>query len=451
MKNMKITTTLILLSGLLLISGFPATAQQTVSLSLKQAREIAAERAFTVRQSMADVETARQQVKELTATGLPQVNASVGYNDNIGLPVQLVPGDFFGQPGQDIEVQFGTKYSGNAGLSVNQLIFSGSYLVGLQAARTFLAKSEEERKKSVVDIKKTVSEAYFLVLATQEGIRIVDSTLAITEKLAGETRVIYENGLTEETEYDQLQLMVSELQVNKANALNQLSVARSFLKYHLGLPGSTELILTQTMGELIDEMAPAALLDRSFDPGGNIDFRILKKQQDLAYLDLRRQKSLYLPSVSAFLNYQTQAQRAEWDFFDPLGKWYSSSVWGINMNIPIFSSGERMAKVKQARVQVEKTQIAEEQVGSSLKIQHENAASELRNALLTYGTTDQNRELSGKIYLRTSIKFQEGLAGSLDLMNAHNQYLNSQSQYINASLNVLNRSVAMESLLENPE
>ncbi|MCO5258026.1 MAG: TolC family protein, partial [Lentimicrobium sp.] len=101
--------------------------------------------------------------------------------------------------------------------------------------------------------------------------------------------------------------------------------------------------------------------------------------------------------------------------------------------------------------QVEKTQIAEEQVGSSLKIQHENAASELRNALLTYGTTDQNRELSGKIYLRTSIKFQEGLAGSLDLMNAHNQYLNSQSQYINASLNVLNRSVAMESLLENPE
>ncbi|MBW6492638.1 MAG: TolC family protein [Lentimicrobium sp.] len=451
MKKITKTYNILLITSLILFSCKLAFSQQTVSLSLEQARELASENAFSVRQSVTDVETARQQIRELTATGLPQVNANVVYNDNIGLPVQLVPGDFFGQPGEDIEVQFGTKYSGIAGLNVNQLIFSGSYLVGLQAARTFLAKSDEERKKSVVDIKKTVSEAYFLVLATEEGIRIIDSTLAITAKLAEETRIIFENGLTEETDTDQLQLMVAELEVSRANSTNQLTVARSFLKYHLGLPISTEVILTENLDELIYGTSSAVLLEKSFNPGENIDFRILKKQQELAYLDLRQQKSLSLPSLSAFLNYQTQAQRASWDFFDPKGKWYSSSVWGINMNIPIFSSGERLAKVNQARTRVEKTLIAEEQVRSSLKIQHENTRNELQNALLTYGTTRKNRELSEKIYRRIGIKFQEGLSGSLDLMNAHNQYLNSQSQYINASLNVLNKSVSLESLLEIPE
>ena len=121
------------------------------------------------------------------------------------------------------------------------------------------------------------------------------------------------------------------------------------------------------------------------------------------------------------------------------------------MNIPIFSSGDRKAKVNQAKVQVEKTMIAEEQVGNSLKIQYQNTSNELRNALLTYGTTQQNRALSEKIFRRTGVKYQEGISGSLDLMNAHNQYLNTQSQYINAAMNVLNKSVALESLTETPE
>lgn len=421
-------------------------AQQPISLSLKQAQEIAAENAYNVRLAETDIETARQQVKELTATGLPQVNGSIGYNDNIGLPVQLVPGDFFGQPGQDIEVQFGTKYSANAGLSVNQLLFSGSYLVGLQAANAFLEKSREDKAKSVIDIRKTVAEAYFLVLATEEGINIIDSSLSITRKLTEETRITFENGMVEETDFDQLNLMVSNLEVSKSNSLNMLKIARSYLYFHLGYPENTEVILTQDIASLIEELKPLALIEENFDLFSNIDYRIMKRQQELAALQLKQQKSLYLPSLSAFLNYQTQAQRANWDFFDSKGKWYSSSVWGVNMSIPIFSSGERRAKVNQARAQVEKTLVAGEQVERSLKIQYKNTADELKDALLTYGTSNQNKELSEKIFRRTGIKYQEGISGSLDLLNTQRQYLDSQSQYINAALNVLNKSIALQSM-----
>lgn len=421
-------------------------AQQPISLSLKQAQEIAAENAYNVRLAETDIETARQQVKELTATGLPQVNGSIGYNDNIGLPVQLVPGDFFGQPGQDIEVQFGTKYSANAGISVNQLLFSGSYLVGLQAANAFLEKSREDKAKSVIDIRKTVAEAYFLVLATEEGINIIDSSLSITRKLTEETRITFENGMVEETDFDQLNLMVSNLEVSKSNSLNMLKIARSYLNFHLGYPENTEVILTQDIASLIEELKPLALIEENFDLFSNIDYRIMRRQQELAALQLKQQKSLYLPSLSAFLNYQTQAQRANWDFFDSKGKWYSSSVWGVNMSIPIFSSGERRAKVNQARAQVEKTLVAGEQVERSLKIQYKNTADELKDALLTYGTSNQNKELSEKIFRRTGIKYQEGISGSLDLLNTQRQYLDSQSQYINAALNVLNKSIALQSM-----
>ncbi|PKP52993.1 MAG: hypothetical protein CVT92_06425 [Bacteroidetes bacterium HGW-Bacteroidetes-1] len=422
-------------------------AQQPVELSLKNAREYALKHNFELRNAQLDIETARYKVKETVATGLPQASASIGYNDNIGLPVQLVPGDFFGQPGEDIEVQFGTKYSSSLGASVTQLLFSGSYLVGLQASRAYLEQSKKNYIKSKTEVNKTVSDAYFMVLTTQESIVVIDSTLAITNKLANQTRVIVENGFAEETELDQLELLISELEVGRTNALSQLGIAEAFLKYQLGLDDKSQIVLTESLASLTEELAAEQLFAKQFQVNNNIDFQILKNQQQLALLQVKLEKSNYLPTLSAFLNYQTQAQRQEWDFFNADGKWYASSVFGINMKIPLFSSGERFAKVKQAQFQYEKTKVAEEMISTTLNLNYQTNRNDLQNALLTYQNTRNNKAIAEKIFRRTSIKYTEGMAGSLDLLNTHNQYLSAQSQYINAALNLLQKSVALETLL----
>ncbi len=442
------------LKFLLIIACFLAFSgkiwsQEVVTLNLEQAKQIALQNNYNLRNSLNDIEVARYQVKETIATGLPQVSATVSYNDNIGLPVQLVPGDFFGQPGQEIEVQFGTKYSSSASATLNQLLFSGSYIVGLQAAKSFLEQSEKNYQKNRIEVIKSVSEAYFLVLATQESIEVIDSTLSITRKLAYQTGIIVENGFGEETDLDQFELLVSELEIARTNALNQHNIAESFLKYQLGMDDKKTIVLTQTITGLIDTSAPQTVMTKPFELSNNIDYRILKNQQHLALLQLRLEKSAYLPTLSAFLNYQTQAQRQEWDFLDTKGKWYSSSVLGVTMNIPIFSSGERYSKVKQAYFQFEKTKVAEEQISTSLKLQYETILNELNNALLTYENSIKNKAVAEKIFQRTGVKYTEGLAGSLDFLNAHNQYLNTQSQYINAALNVLNKTTSLESLLSS--
>jgi outer membrane protein len=431
-----------------LLFGNQLFAQKQIKLSLEQARTYALEHNHTLKVAALDVESARYRVKESTATGLPQIDATINYIDNIGLPVQLLPGEFLDMPGEDIAIQFGTKYNASASGTINQLLFSGSYLVGLQAAKTFLEKTRQDYIKNQIEVNKTVSEAYFLVLATQESLAVIDSTLSITSRLAEETRIIVSEGFAEETELDQLELLVAELEISRMNANTQMDIALAFLKYQLGITDDTRLELSENLFELATQSLPEKITKESFSANRNIDFQVLKKQQELAHLQLKLEKSHYLPTLSAFLNYQTQAQRQVWNFFDNKGKWYSSSMVGITMNIPIFSSGERHARVQQARFQFEQTLIAEKQVKTSLQLQYESTLNELSTAWQTFNNSTHNKQLASRIFQRTGVKYSEGMAGSLDLLNTHNQYLSAQSRYINSALNLLNQYVALESLMQ---
>lgn len=426
-------------------------SQQPLNLTLEKAKAYAQQHNFELRNAQLDIETAQYKIKETIATGLPQVSANIGYTDNIGLAVQLVPGDFFGRPGEDIEVQFGTKYSGNMSATVNQLLFSGSYIVGLQASRAYLEQSKKTLLKTKNDVNKAVSSTYFMILATQEGIAVIDSTLNITRKLAQQTKTIVENGFAEVTEFDQLSLLVADLENSRTNALNQLEVSKAMLKYQLGLEAKQEIVLTETLASLALQTATDKLLAQQFNLSNNIDFQILKNQQHLAALQVKLEQSAYLPTLSTFLNYQTSAQRREWDFLDPKGKWYSSSMIGISMHIPIISSGQRSSKVQQAKFQLQKTRVAEEMVASNLTLQYQTTRNELTNAFQTFQNTVNNKSVAMKIFKRTGIKYSEGLAGSIDLLNTHNQYISTQSQHINAALNLLNKSVALESMLVENE
>lgn len=436
-----------LLTVLITLVSMVATGQQSLLLNLEKAKSLAQKNNFELRNARLEIETAQYMVKETVATGLPQVGASINYIDNIGLPVQLIPGDFFGFPGENLEVQFGTKYSSSVGATVNQLIFSGEYLVGLQASRAFLAQSRKQYFKSQIEVNKAVSEAYFLVLATIENIAVIDSTFAITSKLANQTKAIVENGFAEETELDQLLLLLSDLETSRINANNQLNISKAYLKFLIGLPLNQDFETEESLESLSSKMMAVELTERDFNFQQSIDFQLIQNQKQLALLQLKRAKSAYLPSLSGFLNINSQAQRDSWSFFDSKGRWYASSMFGVNMNIPIFSSGERRARVQQAGSKFEQSLLAEEATSTNLKIQHQNLRSELQNAYLNLQNTQKNKETAQKIFRRTGIKYSEGMAASLDLLNTQNQYLSAQSQYINAALNLLNKSIAMETLL----
>ncbi len=422
-------------------------AQQSRKMSLQQAVDFAMNHNYGLLSSEKDVEAAKQQVKERMAYGFPQVNASVGYKDNIARPTSLLPGEFVGQPGKDVEIQFGTRYNANVNGSITQLIFSGEYLIGLKAAKTFFEKTNVDFFKNKVALKKQVAQSYFDVLATREALRIVDSTLQTTQKLYTETKQIFKAGLVEDTDVDQLELLVENLKASQTNFINRLGITEAFLKFYLGMESTDTIILTDNLRQLIDQKKQSILLQKQFHYRNNPDYASLFKQKEISALQVDLAKSAYWPSINANLNAGTNAQRDSWNFFDTNEKWFFSSFWGVTMNIPILSGGQRRAKVKQAKIAFDQVNLMEKQLVTQLELQYKAAKNDYINTLLVLKNKEKNRLVAEKIYQKTQEKYINGMARSLDILNTHTQYLTAENQYINASVGFLKAAESLQAIL----
>ncbi len=414
--------------------------------SLKQAVDYSMIHNYGVINSGKDLEIAKLKINESLAQGLPQVNAAVHYNDNIARPVFILPGAVAGKPGQDIAVQFGTRYNADMSGSLRQLIFDGRYFIGLKAARISLERSDKEFFKNKLAVKEQVSDAYFNVLSVAESLRIIDSTLQITEKLAKETLQIYKAGMAEDVDVDQVNLLVSNLQASRTFLNNQYGIAQAFLKFYLGLGEDDSVVLTRTLPQLIYAKTHDPLLLQTFSLAENINFQTVIKSKELLDLQVKLAKAAFVPTINAIVNYQTQAQRDTWNFF-ARGEWYQSASYGITMSIPILSSGERTAKLKQAQIAYEQAQILTRQTASQLGIQYQTTRNDYYNSLRVYENKLKNRKVAEKIYRKTTEKYTHGMASSLDLLNTHNQFLNAESDFITSGLNLLKSAEKLEILL----
>ncbi len=445
-----------LLLFLLIAGGGILNAQVTDTLSqpphkvkyfsLKQAVDYSMVHNYGVINSGKDLEIAKQKIKESLAQGLPQVNADIHYNDNIARPVFILPGEVAGKPGQDIAVQFGTRYNADLSGSLRQLIFDGRYFIGLKAARVSLERTDKEFFKNKLAIKEQVSDAYFNILSVEESLRIIDSTLRITQKLAKETQQIYKAGMAEDVDVDQLNLLVANLQASQTFLKNQYGIAQAYLKFYLGLGEKDSIVLTQTLPALIQQKTHDPVLVRLFNLSDNVNFQEVMKAKELRDLQVKLARVAFIPTINAIVNYQTQAQRDVWNFFES-GSWYQSASYGVTMSIPILSSGERTAKLKQAKIAYEQAQVLARQTASQLGIQYQTTKNDYYNSLSVYKNKLKNRKVAEKIYRKTTEKYTHGMASSLDLLNTHNQFLNAESDFITAGLNLLKSAEKLEILL----
>lgn len=426
----------------------PLSSQTIHSFTLQEAIDYAMQNNYDVIYSEMNIAAAKQQMKEATAFGLPQLSGAIEYNDNLERPTTLLPGEFISPPSPEpIPIQFGTRYSTNAGLFASQLIFSGKYIVGLQTAKLFLEKANVDFFKDKVAITQQVADSYYNVLSTEEALSVIDSTLTVTAKLARETRKIYEVGFAEDIDVDQLELLVSDLQANRIYFQNQLQITNSYLKFYLGIDSKDSIILTDNVSSLIDEKLKQTLGEQEFDYTQNVDYVSLNKQKEIRMMQVKLEKTEYMPTLSASINLQTNAQTDAWSFLSIDQRWYASSVFGVSLQLPIWTSGERSAKVEQAKIAYDQIEVRQEQLINSLNLQYEAAITEYFNAFSVYQNKEKAKQVAEKIFKKTSIKFTEGMASSLDILNTQTQFLQSEQDYINASLALLKAGQELDKLL----
>jgi len=433
-------------------------------ISLQEAQDYAIKNAYSVQIARLDLKKAEQQVKETTAIGLPQINASGSFQNFLDIPVQVIP-DFispsvYGVLIQEdlilpssvpefgnVPAQFGTDYTASGGITASQLLFNGSYLIGLKAAKEYKNLAAVSAEKSEEEIKQTVTEAYHLCLAAAENLQVISEGKEILEKTLNDTKLLYENGFVEFQDVEQLELSMKSLNNQIKFAENQKTVSVQMLKFQMGLSQETNITLSSCISDLVNAAMASGIENTEFKFEENLGYKLAMSSQSLMELDIKNKKSSYLPSLNAFFSYQRNAQRTEFNFFSKEEEWFPSTVWGLNLNVPIFSSGMRKAQIQKAQIELEKANIIVTQAKEGAKLELISAKNNFSYAQNNLETSEASKELAESIFNKTQIKYNEGIASSFELNLAKNQLLESQGQYVAAVVNLLNSTNALNKAL----
>ncbi|WP_236545015.1 TolC family protein [Tenacibaculum maritimum] len=419
-----------------------------MSLSMQEAIDYAIKNSYTTKVAENDVKAAIKKRWETIATGLPQINGEVNYINNLKQPVSLLPGEIVNkEKGTFVPVTFGTKQTMNATVTLNQLLFDGTYLIGLQSAKTYLKISKQAKEKTILATKEAIINAYGNVLITEKTIEILERNKKVLEKNFNDAKKINENGLNEEEDVEQLEITLGNVESSLRNAIRLKGIAYQMLNLSLGNSINTKLVLTDNLDSLMLTNIDLELLTKTFNLEKHIDFRIAENDRKSKYLLMRLQQSKALPSLGAFLNYGAAANSNTFSFLDESQDWFKSSVLGISLKIPLFSSLGRSAKTAQAKIALASADIRLEEIKQKLSLQAEAAKSEYQLSIENYETAKRNLELAERIEKKQQIKFFEGISTSFDLYQAQNQLYSQQDKYVQSMLNVVAKKAKLENAL----
>ncbi|WP_284652659.1 TolC family protein [Flavobacterium terrisoli] len=443
MKNKLIITLL------LIVSSLQAQDQkQSYSFSLQQAIDHALQNNYSVINAGRDIDAAKKKKWETTAAGLPQINAGVDYQNNFELQKSLIPAEFFGgNPGEFAEVAFGTKHNMTARANLSQLIFDGSYIVALQASKTYLKYYENAKQKTNSEIREMVINAYGNVLLAEESVVILEKNKATLSKTLTDTEETYKNGLIEEENVEQLQITLASINSNLNNTRRLLDVAYKMLKYTLGIDISSELKLTDKLDNLTISNLDLAFGQGEFSVTNNIDYQMASNFQEQRTLELKLQRSKALPTLSANLNFGYNAFNDQFAFFQKDQKWLNYSNLGVSLNVPIFSSFARSARTQQAKIALDQAKTQLTATEQRLKLEYEKVKSEYEFSIEEYATSKNNLNLAERIERKQQIKFTEGLSSSFDFSEAQRQLYTAQQTYLQCMINIINKKATLEKII----
>ncbi|MCL5127515.1 TolC family protein [Algibacter sp. L4_22] len=427
----------------LLVSITAISQENNQSFSLEDAINFALENNRTAKNAGRDIEAAKKQKWETTATGLPQLNATVDYQNWLKQQVSLA--DFDGD-GTNEAFAFGLKHSLDASATLSQLLFDGSYIVGLQSAKVYLEISKHAKIKTDLEVRKAVVNAYGNVLLTEESVAILERNKITLQKNLDEITQIYENGLEEEESVEQLKITLSSINSNLNNSIRLKKVAYQMLNINLGIDIESKTVLTDNLETLAAKNMDLSFINNPFSVENTIDYKIAENDKTSKELLLKLEKAKNLPTLSTFLSGGYIAYSDDFDLFQNKTKYYGYGLFGVNLSVPIFSSGGTKAKTQRARINFEKAKDDLTETEQRLKLEIASAKSDYQFAIEEYSNKKENLNLAERIEKKNQTKFFEGIASSFDLRQAQTQLYTAQQEFLQAMLNVINNKVALETI-----
>jgi outer membrane protein len=456
---------------LLFILPFWGQAQQEPDkkadsvFTLQEAIDYARENNYDVARARLEVTKARKKVWETTAIGLPQISGKFDYSYMLTVPETLeqfsdlgalfnpiyyslnsvgvlndqqLEGILANMPTETVSKD-DIRWGATLDVTLTQLIFNGSYIVGLQASKTYQHLSKYMEQQSVAELEEMITNAYSGVLIAKESMAVLDDILKATNTTVAEMEAMYEEGFVENTDVDQLKLTAATIETSKKNLELQIQTAREMLKLSMGMSLEHPLKLSDKLDNVLTHKEVLTTKEFDFDVTKNINYQLLETQEKLTELDLKNSKADFLPTVAAFYNHQENFNDNSFNLTPP-------DVVGVSVNIPIFSSWGRMSKVAQKEIELEQTRLDKAKATSGLQIQYRNTLNQYLTAKNTYLNNKSNMELARRIYEKTQIKNKEGVASSFDLSQAQTQFLQAQGNYFQSVMLLIEAKAGLDKL-----
>lgn len=431
----------IFISACLFSAG--TTFAQNKAYTLDDAKAYALEHHLEIVNAQRNIDIAQQQIVETRGMGLPQVSISGQFNQFINIPVSVVDATLFNpmaQPGETLEFRMGTEFSANGSLSVNQLLFNGSYIIGLQAIKHVYSFQETSFLITKEDVIFNVIQAYQLAAIAKENLAFTDSMVIVTEALVNKQQNYLEVGLIVQEDMDQLQFSLQTAKNAKVSADIQYQNALNILKYSMGLPMNEGIEIVDGTASLLSHKSLS-----SGDIHNNIQYALMEQNIVLSTMNVKNNQFANLPSLYAFFSHTYNAFRNEFNFFAD-EKWYPQTVWGIQLNVPVFSGLQRHARTSQAKIQKLQNETKLEQLERALQLQEMQLQNNLTSAKSRYELQTESIRLAESIYKNAIDVEQIGKGNSLVVTQKHNQVIVAQAQHLASLIEVFQAQLALDKL-----
>ena len=420
------------------------------SLTLDEAIEYGINNNFSVKNANREIEKAQKDRWSTIAIGLPQIYAEVNYQNFLEMPVSLVPAEFFGgQSGEFAEISFGTKQKVVGSVRMDQLIFDGSYIVGLEASKIFLKISENIYEKTTLETKKIIVNNYAAALLAEENVKLLNKNKKNLEENVSEIHQLFKNGFVEEESVEQIQLTLANINTQLKYAANLSKIIHEMLKFNLGIPVEKKIVLTSQIYEIIDESNLIFENQNNFNISNNIDIKIAENNFLSESLLYKYEKSKFLPSLKAFINGSYTGNNEKFDFAKNNQKWFGSSLFGLSLDIPLFSSFSKKVNSQKAKISMQQAETKLNETQYRIRMEIETALNDYQLAIENYFTEKENLGLAERIENKNQVKYFEGMVGSFELRQAQLQLYSSQSKYLSSIQNLIERKINLEILINS--
>ena len=418
------------------------------SLSLNEAIEFGLSNNRSIINADREILKAKKERWKTIAIGLPQISSEINYQNFLEMPVSLVPSEFFGgKAGTFEELTFGTEQIMVGSVKMEQLLFDGSYLVGLEASRVYLKISENLFEKTNLEVKKLIVNTYTNVLIAKLNISFLEKNKSALEVNLNEISELFKNGFEEQETVEQTQLSLSQIINQLKYAKNLMRITQEMVKFIIGYPAEKKLILESELEDVFNEDVFFGSIPEINQIDNNIDIRIADNNVKSEALQFKYEKSKSLPRLSGFINQTYTGNSNDFTFTDSQQKWYGSSIVGMNLTIPLFSSFGRSAISQKAKISLDQAITKLNETQERVKIEVNAAYNDYQLSIDNYLTEKENLRLAERIEKKNQNKFFEGVVQSFELRMAQIQLYSAQNNYVTAIQSVINKKTILETLL----